>query len=505
MECGEKNYKKQKSIWSIIFDEKKFDKDDVYLKKKPRLIHVIIVIFLEYFSWGLVTIPAINFIGRNYPEDKFLINGLSSGGRGILAFIFAPILGKMTDMYGRKKFLFLTVLSTCLPIPCLFHNSQWYVTIFVVTGLTANSFAVANAYAADITCLTDRHTAYSIISSTFGASFMFSPFLGAAITNTYGDHIAILIATVLIIINLLYITFILPESLPKIIIKNENLNDETFWLVINEFFSLRKMWADEYTFKISMIIFLSNVPEAGQISCFFIFLRAIVGMSQNEVGIFIAYVGLLTVFSQLYVFKYLTNSIGIKGTLAFGLITQCIQLFFYGFCKNIYLIYFFGLFLSLSQMVYPSIASAVSLSYSNEEQGSAQALINGLRGLCSGIGPVLFGFIFQLFNFDVHSDIDSSITINGAKFPPPNIRVNPLAIHVLSPNKNITDDEKSSQFLRVMPGPPFALGSILVFIAFFFLVAIKKIKATNKKNHGSFPEGIINDESVPLTEYVDID
>lgn len=56
-----------------------------------------------------------------------------------------------------------------------------------------------------------------------------------------------------------------------------------------------------------------------------------------------------------------------------------------------------------------------------------------------------------------------------------------------------------------MPGPPFALGSILVFIAFFFLVAIKKIKATNKKNHGSFPEGIINDESVPLTEYVDID
>uniref|UniRef100_A0A0N5B5E3 MFS domain-containing protein n=1 Tax=Strongyloides papillosus TaxID=174720 RepID=A0A0N5B5E3_STREA len=501
----EKNVKMQKSIWNLIFDEKKFDKNEINSKNKPRLIHVIIVIFLEYFSWGLVTIPAINFIGRNYPEDKFLINGLSSGGRGLLAFIFAPILGKLTDMYGRKKFLFLTVLATCLPIPFLLHDSQWYVTIFVVTGLIANSFAVANAYAADITNFSDRHTAYSVISSTFGASFMFSPFLGAGIANTYGDNVAIIIATGIVFFNLFYITFIFPESLPRNIIKSENYNDETFWLIINEFFSLRKMWADEYTFKISMIIFLSNVPEAGQISCFFIFLRAIVGMSQNEVGSFIAYIGLLTVFSQLFVFKYLINSVGIKGTLAFGLMTQCIQLFFYGFCTNIYLIYIFGLFLAFSQVVYPSIASAISLSYSNEEQGSAQALINGLRGLCSGLGPVLFGFIFQLFNFDVHSDLDSSININGAIFPPPNIKVNPLAIHVLTPNKTSTSDEKESEFLRVMPGPPFAMGSVLVFIAFFFLLSVKKIKGKNRKRHGSISEVTINGGSLLLSEHMDSD
>lgn len=90
---------------------------------KPSVYHALVVIFLEYFSWGLLTMPVINVLNQTFPEHTFLMNGLVMGIKGILSFLSAPLIGALSDVWGRKFFLLITVFFTCIPIPLMSINS----------------------------------------------------------------------------------------------------------------------------------------------------------------------------------------------------------------------------------------------------------------------------------------------------------------------------------------------------------------------------------------------
>uniref|UniRef100_A0A0N4ZE98 MFS domain-containing protein n=1 Tax=Parastrongyloides trichosuri TaxID=131310 RepID=A0A0N4ZE98_PARTI len=500
IETGLKLSKMQKPLWNLIFDEQKKDKEDGNNNKtRPRLIYVMIVIFLEYFSWGLITMPTITFISRYYGRYTFIMNGLALGSKGFISFVTAPILGRLTDLYGRKPYLLTTVLITCTPIPCLLLPGPWYITIFVFSGFLGNSFSIVNAYAADITTIADRHNAYALISATFGASFTCSPFLGALLSERYGNPTVILLALFISLFNLFFIYTLVPESHTN----NSAVEPIEFLLLFNtirEFYTSLKSWKDDYIFKISMVVFFSSLSETGQISCFFIFLRIIIEMSMSEVGMFIAYVGILAVLFQAFLFKYLINTISIKGTVALALLAQMIQLFFYGLCFNIYVIWGLGIFLAISQMVYPALSAAISLSHTNEEQGSSQAVINGIRALCSGIGPAIFGIIFNFFGFDVSADYDNPHNnVDSIQFQQTNIEMEKIPEKLLIPNSTNTEQISRSEFLKIIPGPPFLLGAISVFIAFFFLLALKKPKIPGKRRHS--PRTQNEDTTTLLTDH----
>ncbi|OTF74373.1 hippocampus abundant transcript 1 protein-like protein [Euroglyphus maynei] len=87
------------------------------VRSKPSLLHAIVVIFLEFFAWGLLTLPAITVLNTTFPDQTFLMNGLIMGVKGFLSFLSAPLIGALSDIWGRKFFLLITVFFTCLPIP----------------------------------------------------------------------------------------------------------------------------------------------------------------------------------------------------------------------------------------------------------------------------------------------------------------------------------------------------------------------------------------------------
>lgn len=90
---------------------------------EPSVYHALVVIFLEYFSWGLLTMPVINVLNKTFPDHTFLMNGLVMGIKGILSFLSAPLIGALSDVWGRKFFLLITVFFTCVPIPLMSINS----------------------------------------------------------------------------------------------------------------------------------------------------------------------------------------------------------------------------------------------------------------------------------------------------------------------------------------------------------------------------------------------
>jgi MFS family permease len=159
---------------------------------EPSIYHALVVIFLEFFAWGLLTSPMITVLNQTFPENTFLMNGLIVGIKGILSFLSAPLVGALSDIWGRKFFLLITVFFTCAPIPLMKINTWWYFAMISISGVFAVTFSVVFAYVADVTDESDRSAAYGLVSATFAASLVTSPALGAYLEMVRVNRIAFL-------------------------------------------------------------------------------------------------------------------------------------------------------------------------------------------------------------------------------------------------------------------------------------------------------------------------
>ena len=154
-------------------------------------------------------------LNETFPESTFLANGLIHGLKGILSFLSAPMIGAMSDMWGRKVFLLITVLFTCLPIPLMRINTMWYFSMISISGLFAVTFSVVFAYVADVTDESNRTTAYGLVSATFAASLITSPALGSYLSRFYSENFVVALATAIAVFDLFFILVAVPESLPE--------------------------------------------------------------------------------------------------------------------------------------------------------------------------------------------------------------------------------------------------------------------------------------------------
>ena len=194
--------------------------------------------------------------------------------------------------------------------------------------------------------------------------------------------------------DLFFILVAVPESLPE---KLRERNKTITWENIDPFKALKVIFADRTISLLCITVFLSYLPEAGQFSCFFIYLKLIVGFSQAQVAYFIAYVGILSCISQAAILIILIKYFGSRQSIIIGLSFQVLQLTAYGFAAQPWLIWFSGMLAAISSIGYPAISAFISQQSHIDQQGVSQGMVTGIRGLCNGIGPALYGFIFWIF------------------------------------------------------------------------------------------------------------
>ena len=192
-------------------------------------------------------------------------------------------------------------------------NTMWYFAMISISGLFAVTFSVVFAYVADVTDESNRTTAYGLVSATFAASLITSPALGSYLSRFYSENFVIALATAIAVFDLFFILVAVPESLPE---KLREKSKTITWENVDPFKSLKVVFADRTISLLCVTVFLSYLPEAGQYSCFFVYLKLIVGFSQQEVAYFIAYVGILSCIAQVSYLKifnfYLKFNIKIK-------------------------------------------------------------------------------------------------------------------------------------------------------------------------------------------------
>ncbi|KAG9350842.1 hypothetical protein JZ751_024731 [Albula glossodonta] len=392
----------------------------------PSVYHAVIVIFLEFFAWGLLTTPTLVVLHETFPKHTFLMNGLIQGVKGLLSFLSAPLIGALSDVWGRKSFLLLTVFFTCAPIPLLKISPWWYFAVISVSGVFAVTFSVVFAYVADITQEHERSMAYGLVSATFAASLVTSPAIGAYLGRVYGDSLVVVLASAIAMLDICFILVAVPESLPEKI-RPASWGAPISWEQADPFASLRKVGQDSTVLLICITVFLSYLPEAGQYSSFFLYLR------------------------QTVVLSLLMRSIGNKNTILLGLGFQILQLAWYGFGSEPWMVWAAGAVAAMSSITFPAISALVSRTADPDQQGVGQGMITGIRGLCNGLGPALYGFIFYIF----HVELDE----------------------VPDTNTEAQHSSQLGQQSAIIPGPPFLFGACSVLLA--LLVALFIPEHTN--------------------------
>ncbi|EDX00693.2 uncharacterized protein Dyak_GE14987 [Drosophila yakuba] len=113
---------------------------------KASVWHAVIVTFMHYFSWGLLTVPFIEKLSLSFGNHVLLADGLVYGVRGILGFVTTPVMGAISDFRGRKVVMLLAVATTYAPIPFMMLKSWWFFAILTVSSICGNTYSASLAY-----------------------------------------------------------------------------------------------------------------------------------------------------------------------------------------------------------------------------------------------------------------------------------------------------------------------------------------------------------------------
>uniref|UniRef100_A0A673M0X7 Hippocampus abundant transcript 1 protein-like n=1 Tax=Sinocyclocheilus rhinocerous TaxID=307959 RepID=A0A673M0X7_9TELE len=455
---GEKKKKKRLNR-SILLAKKIIIKDG----GTREGVHFCCVIFdpTDYLFTAYIygqSVFSFQVLHQTFPQHTFLMNGLIHGVKGLLSFLSAPLIGALSDVWGRKSFLLLTVFFTCAPIPLMKISPWWYFAVISMSGVFAVTFSVIFAYVADITQEHERSTAYGLVSATFAASLVTSPAIGAYLSVTYGDTLVVILATAIALLDICFILVAVPESLPEKM-RPASWGAPISWEQADPFASLRKVGQDSTVLLICITVFLSYLPEAGQYSSFFLYLRQVIGFTSETVAAFIAVVGILSILAQTVVLGILMRSIGNKNTILLGLGFQILQLAWYGFGSQPWMMWAAGAVAAMSSITFPAISAIVSRNADPDQQGVVQGMITGIRGLCNGLGPALYGFVFYLFHVELSEMDPAESPEKGAK-----------------PNMANPTDESA-----IIPGPPFLFGACSVLLSLLVALFIPEHNALNMR------------------------
>src|SRR5688500_2057214 len=270
----------------------------------PPLILIFVIVFIDLVGFGMV-IPVLPIYAQTPPfmanprEIGFLV-AVYSG----MQFIFSPILGKLSDKYGRRPVLFISLLGSAAGYLVLGAANTLFLVFVgrIVSGITGGNISAAQAYIADVTTRENRAKGMALFGAAFGLGFVAGPAIGG-ITSKYGVHVPFYIAAVLSLIAALAVYLVLPESRR---LATEIPAGEKQSRLAELFESLR----DRDFATVNIIYFLLVTSFSIMTYAFVLYTAFSFGYNAEQNGYLFAFVGLTAVFGQGVLFNGLVKRFG---------------------------------------------------------------------------------------------------------------------------------------------------------------------------------------------------
>jgi len=363
--------------------------------KKSVLLPVFLVVFVDLLSFSLI-LPLMPYIAANYGLNPFFV-GLLLATYPIGQVFGTPILGRLSDRFGRKPILLLSVGGTFIALITLgltlWLNPAGAIFIIFATrlfdGLTGGNITVAQSYISDVTTPENRAKGLGMIGAAFGLGFIFGPAMGGFLSQ-WGYQIPALFAASLSFMNLVLITVILPES----------LSAET----------REKLRHSEKTkFSLKILKEALDKPVVGPLlhsrvyysiahgifqTIFALYAQKRLNLNAAQTGLVLGYVGILVVIVQVGFIGKLTKKYTENQLMRASTLILAISYVLWALVPNLILLMIVLIPISAASGILNTVLrSALTKAVSREEIGGILGLSSSLESMTSIVTPILGGFL----------------------------------------------------------------------------------------------------------------
>lgn len=351
-----------------------------------RLATLLLVGFIDLLGFGIV-IPILPILIERTGGGPLMV-GVIIAVFSLFQFLFSPILGRLSDKYGRKPILILTAFINSMAYFLIFISQNLWIILLarIVSGIGSANLSVAQAYIADTSKSHDRTKKLALLGAVFGLGFIFGPLIGGITSHEISPGFPFLIPAVLSLINTVLIFFILPESNKTLQkhIKIEFIN----WKVTREVIRPKNI------FFLMFLFFFVNFSLALIIGVFPLYSQAKFGWSEIQNGYYFGLIGIGSFVSQVFLIRLLLKRFNEAKIIKFSLIIFALSVMLVGLTPYETFLFIIGPFISIGiSLVNVGVQSLISLESKPEEQGIVLGVSQSFGSMARVVGPLIGGAI----------------------------------------------------------------------------------------------------------------
>jgi len=357
------------------------------MKDNKALFTIFLIVFVDLLGFGIV-LPLLPYIAEKYQATPFTI-GILGATYSFFQLIAGPVLGRLSDRYGRKKLLAISQVGSAIGylLLGLAHNLPLLFLARIIDGITGGNISIAQAYIADITTKENRAKGMGIIGAAFGLGFIFGPAIGgflAKYSYSYPGYFAMVVSLITVALTIL--------TLPETVSSKERANEPKAKVTFQEFW---KMASDSNIQYLVVVFFMMNSAFSMMQGTFALWTQKRFNFGPEQNGYVFAFVGILAVIAQLKLLPMLVKRFKERSLLNYSTFFFMAGFILMPFVPNPWYLMITQAFIVFgNSMANPSIQALASESVPKEEYGETLGYLQSAGSLGRIVGPVLGGWLF---------------------------------------------------------------------------------------------------------------
>jgi len=386
--------------------------------KKSALLPIFLIVLVDVLGFTIV-IPLLAFYAEEFGATPLVATTLVSV-YAVCSLISTPIIGRLSDQYGRKPLLMISQCGTCAGFIMLaLSNSLWMVFVGrILDGFTAGNLSIAQAYISDNTAPENRAKAFGVIGIAFGIGFMFGPGLGGWLGNAYGHNMPFVVAACLSALSIICTgTLLSSEKPPQGAVQADGprgRRPSAFdWRVYAEYFGrpvLRAIYIQFFLFSFAFSLFFSG---------FALFAKhnPELQWGSDEVGYLFTYSGFLGIIMQGGLLGRMVKKFGEFKLTLLGFVASAISYGLIGFSQTVALLIVASTVSAFGHGVLrPVLTARLTQAVGRHEQGVVLGISGSLGSVAMALAPPTGGAMLDDAHLVAWAMIPAGVSVIGLLF-----------------------------------------------------------------------------------------
>jgi len=359
---------------------------------KRALAFIFCTVALDVLALGLMipVLPKIvlGFMGGDTAGAAEVFGAFATAW-GLMQFLCSPLLGALSDRYGRRPVILISCLG--LGLDYVFMALAPSLTLLfigrIISGITAATISTAFAYIADVTPPDGRAKAFGVVGVAFGLGFVVGPALGGLLGG-FEPRLPFWVSAAACVVNAAFGWFVLPESLPA------DRRMAFAWKRANPIGALRLLLSHRRLTGLAAVDFVANVAHQVLPSVFVLYAGYRYGWGETAVGLTLAFVGICSAIVQGLLIGPTVSRLGVRRALLLGLLAGALGMAIYGLAPSGPWFWLGAPVMALWGLSGPALQEMMSRLVSPSQQGQLQGANNSSHSVTGLIGPALFSGTF---------------------------------------------------------------------------------------------------------------